>query len=145
MYRPRSLCRTSGGWSTASHFGDLGLIPGQSMWALWWAKWQWGRLFSEFFGFPLSVSLHQCSVPIRWSVTDAMLYNLSNWQHRYVTHINRPKNRGSINHKALSYHFNHHSLHCLSFCLHSLFVLLNLNYFFLGGGGGKGNTRQYVT
>jgi hypothetical protein len=32
-----------------------GSRPGQSMWDLWWKKWHWDRLFSEFFGFPLSI------------------------------------------------------------------------------------------
>jgi hypothetical protein len=28
----------------------------QSMWNLWWTKWHSDRLFSKFFGFPLSIS-----------------------------------------------------------------------------------------
>jgi hypothetical protein len=32
------------------------------MWDLWWTKWHWDRFFSEYFGFPLSVSLHRCSI-----------------------------------------------------------------------------------
>jgi hypothetical protein len=36
-------------------------LPGQSMWDLWWTKWHWDRLFSEFFGFPLSISFHRRS------------------------------------------------------------------------------------
>jgi hypothetical protein len=28
-----------------------GSLLGQSMWDLWWAKWQWDRFLSEFFGF----------------------------------------------------------------------------------------------
>ena len=36
-------------------------LPGQSMWDLWWTKWQWDRFFSQYIGFPLSVSLHQFS------------------------------------------------------------------------------------
>jgi hypothetical protein len=34
---------------------------GQPMWDLWWEKWHWDRLFSEFFGFPLSMSFHRGS------------------------------------------------------------------------------------
>jgi hypothetical protein len=26
------------------------------MWDLWWTKWHWNRFFSEYFGFPLSIS-----------------------------------------------------------------------------------------
>jgi hypothetical protein len=36
----------------------MGSIPGQSMWDLWWTKWHWDRFFPEYFGFPLSISLH---------------------------------------------------------------------------------------
>jgi hypothetical protein len=25
---------------------------------LWWTKWYWDRFFSDFFGFPLSISFH---------------------------------------------------------------------------------------
>jgi hypothetical protein len=28
---------------------------------LWWTKWHWDRFFSEFFGFPLSISFHRRS------------------------------------------------------------------------------------
>jgi hypothetical protein len=31
---------------------------GYSKWDLWWTKWYWGRFFSEFFAFPLSLSFH---------------------------------------------------------------------------------------
>ena len=36
-------------------------IQGQSMWDLWWIRWQWDRFFSEYFGCPLSVPFHLCS------------------------------------------------------------------------------------
>jgi hypothetical protein len=39
-----------------------GSIPGQSIWDLWWTKWHWHRFFPEYFGFPLSVSFHRCSI-----------------------------------------------------------------------------------
>jgi len=29
-----------------------------------WTKWHWDRLFSDYLGLPLSISLHQCSVII---------------------------------------------------------------------------------
>jgi hypothetical protein len=32
------------------------------MWDLWWTKWHWDRFFSEYFGFPLSISLQWCSI-----------------------------------------------------------------------------------
>jgi hypothetical protein len=33
-------------------------IPHRSMWDLWWTKWHWDRFFSEYLGFPLSISFH---------------------------------------------------------------------------------------
>jgi hypothetical protein len=35
--------------------GGPGSIPGQSMW-------HWDRFFPEYFGFPVSVSFHWCSI-----------------------------------------------------------------------------------
>jgi hypothetical protein len=32
------------------------------MWDLWWTKWYWDRVFSESFGFTLSISLRRCSI-----------------------------------------------------------------------------------
>jgi len=32
-------------------------IPGLCMWDLWWTKWHWDRLFSEYFGLSTSVQL----------------------------------------------------------------------------------------
>jgi hypothetical protein len=32
------------------------------MWNLWWTKWHWDRVFTEYFGFSLSVSFHRCSI-----------------------------------------------------------------------------------
>jgi hypothetical protein len=40
----------------------LGFDPGQSIWDLWWTKWHWDRFFPEYFGFPLSISFHLCSI-----------------------------------------------------------------------------------
>jgi hypothetical protein len=33
-----------------------------SVTCFWWIKWHWNRIFSESFGFPLSVSFSRCSV-----------------------------------------------------------------------------------
>jgi hypothetical protein len=38
--------------SPASHRGGPGSSLGQVMRDLWWAKWHWGQIFSECFGFP---------------------------------------------------------------------------------------------
>lgn len=34
-------------------------IRGLSTWDLWWKMWHWERLYSEYFGFPHSLSFHQ--------------------------------------------------------------------------------------
>jgi len=39
-------------------------IPDQSPWDVWWTNWRWDKFSSDYFGFPLSVSFHQCSIPI---------------------------------------------------------------------------------
>jgi hypothetical protein len=40
-------------------------IPGQSMWDLWWTKRHWDRFLPEYFGFPLSISFHRCSITLK--------------------------------------------------------------------------------
>jgi hypothetical protein len=35
---------------------------GQSMWDLWRTNWHLDRFFPEYFGFPLSISFHRCSI-----------------------------------------------------------------------------------
>jgi hypothetical protein len=32
------------------------------MWDLWWTKWHLDRFFTEYFGFPLSISFHRCFI-----------------------------------------------------------------------------------
>jgi len=39
---------------------------------LWWTEWYWERVFSKFFGFPLSLSLHQHSLLIFHSSTTSL-------------------------------------------------------------------------
>ena len=46
----------------ACHAGGPVSIPGQSVWDLWRTKWHWDRFFPEYFGFPLSISFHRCSI-----------------------------------------------------------------------------------
>jgi hypothetical protein len=65
-------CRSSGGWSPVSHRGGPASCPGQPM---WWTKWQRNRLFSESFGFLLSISFRRRSIFTHadgWSGTRAM-------------------------------------------------------------------------
>jgi hypothetical protein len=50
-----------GGYSSASHRRGPGSCLVQSKWDLWLTKWHWDRVFSEFFGFTLSVSFHRSS------------------------------------------------------------------------------------
>jgi len=52
-FRPHN---TSGGSSVASHR--------QSMFSLWWTKWQWAGFLSQNFRFPLSVSFRKCIIVI---------------------------------------------------------------------------------
>jgi hypothetical protein len=51
---------------------------GQSMWDLWWKKWQWDRFLSEYFGFPMSVSFHWCSITRKRTT--------NNNHHRHLQH-----------------------------------------------------------
>jgi len=51
----------------------VGSIPGQSTWDLWWIKESCSdRVFSEYFGYPLSVSFDLCSILIYSSIPDAI-------------------------------------------------------------------------
>jgi hypothetical protein len=52
---------STGSQSLASHHRGLGLLPGQSMWDLWWTKWHWDKFFSKPL-FPLSISFQHCSI-----------------------------------------------------------------------------------
>jgi hypothetical protein len=49
------------------------------MWDLWWTNWHWDRFFSEYFGFPLSVSFHQCSIT-RKNLRSQNYVAASQWQ-----------------------------------------------------------------
>jgi hypothetical protein len=59
--------------SRRSPRGGLGSIPGQSM---WWTKWHWDRFFPEYFGFPLSISFHRCSITWKNEKTDHLSLHL---------------------------------------------------------------------
>jgi len=39
-------------------------VAGKSLWGFRLTEWHWDTFFLEYFGFPLSVSLHQCFVLI---------------------------------------------------------------------------------
>ena len=60
-----------GGQSPAYHRGGMGSIPDQSMWDLWWTECHWDGFLCQYFSFPLSVSFHQCSIPIHSPTTHA--------------------------------------------------------------------------
>jgi hypothetical protein len=55
-------CHDSGGYSPAFHRRGPDSVPGQSMWDLWWTKWQWEKLFSEYFGAFCQLPYIQCSL-----------------------------------------------------------------------------------
>jgi hypothetical protein len=52
--------------------GGSGSLPGQSVWDLWWAKCHLDRLFSEFFGFLVSILL------LRGSLCSYMMWGMNN-------------------------------------------------------------------
>jgi hypothetical protein len=54
-------CHGSGGYSPASHRGGPDSRPGRSVWGLWWTVRHCYRVFSEFFGFYLSILFHRGS------------------------------------------------------------------------------------
>jgi hypothetical protein len=56
------LYHGSGGQTSASHYGDPGSISDRCMCHLWWIKWHWDRFLSQYLGFPLSISFHQCAI-----------------------------------------------------------------------------------
>ena len=39
---------------------------------LGWTQWHWNRFFSQYFSFPMSVSFHQCCIPIHSPTTDTV-------------------------------------------------------------------------
>jgi hypothetical protein len=53
--RLAQICHSSGHKSVASHSGKPVWTPGQYLWDLWWTKWQWQRLLSNNFGFPVII------------------------------------------------------------------------------------------
>ena len=50
--------------SRRPHRGGPGSIPRQSTPDLWWSKWHWKRVFSQYFRFPLPVLFDHCSTLI---------------------------------------------------------------------------------
>ena len=58
-------------------------IPNQSMWVLWWTKWHWNRCFSEYLGFPHSVSFPKYStLLLHFSTIDYIQLVLPTWGSR---------------------------------------------------------------
>jgi hypothetical protein len=51
----------------------LSSILGYSVWDLRCTKWHSNKFFSEYCGFPLSLSIHQCSILIHSTITDAYI------------------------------------------------------------------------
>lgn len=56
--------------------GSPDSTPDWSPWDLWWTKWQWDWFSSTYFGFPLSVSFHQCFRLIHSPTTDTIIQQL---------------------------------------------------------------------
>jgi hypothetical protein len=61
-----------------SYHIDPGSIPGQSVLDLWWTKWPWERFYFKYFCFPLSVSLHHCSMLSHLFIYHQILYYFRN-------------------------------------------------------------------
>ena len=64
-YRFMKPRHESGGYSLVSYLERPRSIPGHSMWELLWTQCQWRRIYSEYFGFPLSLSLLKLCTLIR--------------------------------------------------------------------------------
>ena len=67
-----SLCKVTGSHSN----------PEQSIWHILWAKLHWDRVFSEYFGFTLLWSFHQCSISI-------LVFHSSQWYYVILATDNR--------------------------------------------------------
>jgi hypothetical protein len=46
---------------------------------LWWTKWHWDRLLSEYVGLPLPLSFHEYAI-FTFHLPKPKPYNLRNWQ-----------------------------------------------------------------
>ena len=58
-------------------------IPGQSIWDLWWTKWQWNRFLSECLFFP---SYYHANIsPYSFIHMPPTPYDLGKWECRWVT------------------------------------------------------------
>ena len=57
-------CHDSGGYLLEFQHGGPVSIRGRSPCHLWQTEWQCDRFLSEYIGFPLSASFHQCSILI---------------------------------------------------------------------------------
>ena len=71
--------------SMAFDSGELGLIPGHSLWHLWQTKWYLYWFISEYFGLLVSVTFHQYSVYIHLSISEAAI------SHKLKTSLNSTK------------------------------------------------------
>jgi hypothetical protein len=58
-----------------------------SMWDLWWTKWHWDRFFPEYFGFPLSISFHRCSITRKIGNNLIIIFIFITWLHN--KHLSR--------------------------------------------------------
>jgi hypothetical protein len=56
---PRQPPASSSTLALPSHYRHPCSISAQPVWDLWWRVWQWGRVFSQYFGFALSAPCHQ--------------------------------------------------------------------------------------
>ena len=89
----------------------LGSISVQSTWHLCWKMWHWDRVFSECFGFPLTVSLLQCSTLSYGHLHVSITRRINGRNLRIFSRSNTPFEIGR--HQAEKNHFVFEKLHHL--------------------------------
>jgi hypothetical protein len=52
------------GYCLITYRGSRGSIQGQFLWDLWRSEWHWDRPLFQYFGSPLSIHFHVCSILI---------------------------------------------------------------------------------
>ena len=62
-------------------------IPGQFMWNLWWIKWHWDSFSHVLQFFPIGIIPPVLHIYLFICHQSYIRGNLSNWQHRKITHL----------------------------------------------------------
>jgi hypothetical protein len=117
-----------------------GSIPGQSIWDLRWTKWHWDRFFSEYFGFPLSISLHRCSVTRKRTKNNNHLH----LHHRVAQEASRLRcvRSGDLHHLKKRGHGMYES-HTIMIHLHSMYADCIIHAVGMNWGRGGGRSPRF--